>query len=128
MKNPRKTGAAAALIGMKATGLDDKLSQGFVDAWDKLSKGTSGGSAGDIGDGVVYFGKEKNPPIKKVQGVNDPLYTKPGTDSKYTKPDTVKPKTIDSKTMDSNSPVPTAKDPKLPKQNTTSLATQSGVK
>lgn len=128
MKKPGRTTAGAALIGMKATGLDDKLSQGFVDAWDKLSKGTSGGSAGDIGDGVVYFGKEKNPPIKKVQGVNDPLYTKPGTDSKYTKPDTVKPKTIDSKTMDSNSPVPTAKDPKLPKQNTTSLATQSGVK
>jgi hypothetical protein len=39
-----------------------------------------------------------------------------------------KPKTIDSKTMDSNSPVPTAKDPKLPKQNTTSLSTQQGVK
>jgi len=41
---------------------------------------------------------------------------------------TNKPKTIDSKTMDSNSPVPTAKDPNLPKQNTTSLSTQPGAK
>jgi hypothetical protein len=76
---------------------------------DKLNKGTS--SAGDVGDGVVYFGKEKNPPMKKVVGVNDPLYTKPNNAVK-----------------DSNSPVPTAKDPKLPKQNTTSLSTQPGVK
>lgn len=130
MKKPGRTGAGAALVGMKATGLDDKISGAMTDklksAWDSIKQGT--GSAGDVGDGVIYFGKEKNPPMKKVVGVNDPLYTKPGTDSKYTKPDPVKPKTIDSKTMDSNSPVSTAKDPKLPKQNTTSLATQPGVK
>ena len=76
---------------------------------DKINKGTT--SAGDVGDGVIYFGKEKNPPMKKVVGVNDPLYTKPNNAVK-----------------DSNSPVPTAKDPKLPKQNTTSLSTQPGVK
>jgi len=130
MKRPGRTGAGAALIGMKATGLDDKLSGALTDklksAWDSIKQGTD--TAGDVGDGVIYFGKEKNPPMKKVVGVNDPLYTKPGTDSKYTKSDPVKPKTIDSKTMDSNSPVPTAKDPNLPKQNTTSLSTQPGAK
>jgi len=86
-------------------GISDKFSK----IVDKINKGTS--SAGDVGDGVVYFGKEKNPPMKKVVGVNDPLYTKPNNAVK-----------------DSNSPVPTAKDPKLPKQNTTSLSTQQGVK
>jgi len=85
------------------------ISDKFSNVMDKINKGTS--SAGDVGDGVVYFGKEKNPPIKKVPGVNDPLYTKPNNAVK-----------------DSNSPVPTAKDPKLPKQNTTSLSTQPGVK
>jgi hypothetical protein len=85
------------------------ISDKFSNIVDKINKGTT--SAGDVGDGVVYFGKEKNPPIKKVAGVNDPLYTKPNNAVK-----------------DSNSPVPTAKDPKLPKQNTTSLSTQPGVK
>ena len=130
MKNPGKTGMGITGLAMNTTGINDKIAGSLTDklksTWDSIKQGT--GTAGDVGDGVVYFGKEKNPPMKKVVGVNDPLYTKPGTDSKYTKPDPVKPKTINSKTMDSNSPVPTAKDPKLPKQNNTSLSTQPGVK
>jgi hypothetical protein len=125
LKNALK-GAIATGAALKGAELYKGISGKFDSIVDKINKGTT--SAGDVGDGVIYFGKEKNPPMKKVVGVNDPLYTKPGTDSKYTKPDTVKPKTINSKTMDSNSPVPTAKDPKLPKQDTTSLATQQGVK
>lgn len=132
-----KTGAPAASIGSKAkklipgkaarrgalAGVYANQTKDFIDDMggiggigdkfdrivDKIDKGT--GTAGDVGDGVVYFGKEKNPPMKKVAGVNDPLYTKPNNAVK-----------------DSNSPVPTAKDPKLPKQNTTSLSTQPGVK
>ena len=119
LKNPGKTGMGLAGLAMNTTGVNDKIAGAMTDklksAWDSIKQGT--GTAGDVGDGVVYFGKEKNPPMKKVVGVNDPLYTKP-----------VKPKTINSKTMDSNSPVPTAKDPNLPKQNNTSLSTQPGVK
>ena len=119
LKNPGKTGMGITGLAMNTTGINDKIAGAMTDklksAWDSIKQGT--GTAGDVGDGVVYFGKEKNPPMKKVVGVNDPLYTKP-----------VKPKTINSKTMDSNSPVPTAKDPNLPKQNNTSLSTQPGVK
>lgn len=114
---PGKAVRRGAIAGALANQANDAIGSGsigdkFDSIVDKIKKGT--GTAGDVGDGVVYFGKEKNPPIKKVPGVNDPLYKKP--------------KTINTKTMDSNSPVPTAKDPKLPKQNTTSLSTQQGVK
>lgn len=110
---PGKAVRRGAIAGALANQTNDLVGGGIGDKFskivDKINKGTS--SAGDVGDGVVYFGKEKNPPMKKVVGVNDPLYTKPNNAVK-----------------DSNSPVPTAKDPKLPKQNTTSLSTQPGVK
>jgi hypothetical protein len=110
---PSKAVRRGAIAGALANQTNDLVGGGISDKFskivDKINKGTS--SAGDVGDGVVYFGKEKNPPMKKVAGVNDPLYTKPNNAVK-----------------DSNSPVPTAKDPKLPKQNTTSLSTQPGVK
>jgi len=115
---PGKAASRGALAGVYANQTNDfiddmggfgGIGDKFSNIMDKINKGTS--SAGDVGDGVIYFGKEKNPPMKKVAGVNDPLYTKPNNAVK-----------------DSNSPVPTAKDPKLPKQNTTSLSTQQGVK
>jgi len=110
---PSKAVRRGAIAGALANQTNDLVGGGisgkFDSIVDKINKGTS--SAGDVGDGVIYFGKEKNPPMKKVAGVNDPLYTKPNNAVK-----------------DSNSPVPTAKDPKLPKQNTTSLSTQQGVK
>ena len=102
-------GAGDVFSGPSSAGGAGSISDKFSNIVDKINKGTT--SAGDVGDGVIYFGKEKNPPMKKVVGVNDPLYTKPNNAVK-----------------DSNSPVPTAKDPKLPKQNTTSLSTQQGVK
>jgi len=110
---PSKAVRRGAIAGALANQTNDLVGGGigakFDSIVDKINKGTD--TAGDVGDGVVYFGKEKNPPMKKVVGVNDPLYTKPNNAVK-----------------DSNSPVPTAKDPKLPKQNTTSLSTQPGVK
>lgn len=108
-KAVRRGAVAGALANQTNDLVGGGISDKFSNIMDKINKGTS--SAGDVGDGVVYFGKEKNPPMKKVPGVNDPLYTKPNNAVK-----------------DSNSPVPTAKDPKLPKQNTTSLSTQQGVK
>ena len=93
--------------------------------------GDSAGSAAGknvagLGGDLVYTGTETNPEVVRIKGVNDPMpyMTKP---SPYkTDPLTGKPK--QPTTNDSNSPVPTAKDPKLPKQDTTSLATQQGVK
>ena len=120
---PGKAARRGALAGVYANQTND-----FID--DMGGSGSASSTAGKniagLGGDLVYTGTETNPEVVRLKGVNDPMpyMTKP---SPYkTDPLTGKPK--QPTTNDSNSPVPTAKDPKLPKQNTTSLATQQGVK
>lgn len=126
-KKGGRIGAGLALGAGDVTGYDDDVKDWFKSGSKSGSaSSTAGKNIAGLGGDLVYTGTETNPEVVRLKGVNDPMpyMTKP---SPYkTDPLTGKPK--QPTTNDSNSPVPTAKDPKLPKQNTTSLATQQGVK
>ena len=66
---PRLKGAGIAAGINQVTSAGDAIADKLKDLMNKPST-----KAGDTGDGVVYFGKEKNPPIKKLKGVDDPLF------------------------------------------------------
>ena len=126
-KKGGRIGAGLALGAGDVTGYDDDVKDWFKSGNKSGSAGSAAGkNVAGLGGDLVYTGTETNPEVVRIKGVNDPMpyMTKP---SPYkTDPLTGKPK--QPTTNDSNSPVPTAKDPKLPKQDTTSLATQQGVK
>jgi len=126
-KKGGRIGAGLALGAGDVTGYDDDVKDWFNSGNKSGSAGSAAGkNVAGLGGDLVYTGTETNPEVVRIKGVNDPMpyMTKP---SPYkTDPLTGKPK--QPTTNDSNSPVPTAKDPKLPKQNTTSLSTQQGVK